>query len=194
MSIIDGMVTYCIGSARQKRDYFADSSGIVLLDNVEVLFCASENGRNYFAYGDVPFAAFTVAEYLKYRRALCGSDISPDKLKELGISPDKRLKKLSPVQMRTVMFLEKTAGVTAKTLVVNLDGAKYTKRENARLYRLLECVSDAYVCVTDERFVKHAATNAKTLSFGKKPDRIRPAFYTARRLAKRIGAKRVAVM
>ncbi len=58
------MTTYCTGSARQKRDYFKETDGTVVLDNVEVLFCVSENGRNYFAYGDVPFADFSVAEYL----------------------------------------------------------------------------------------------------------------------------------
>jgi len=188
------MVTYCIGSARQKRDYFKAAEGAVVLDNVEVLFCASENGRNYFAYGDVPFGDFTVEEYLKYRRALCKEKVTNATLDKYGISPRKRLKRLSAAELRIVMFLEKTAGRTDKAVVVNLDGTRYSARNNAALKRLLSGLSEAYVCVSDARFLKYADKNVRTLEFGKPQKAVRPAFYSAKRLAEKIGAKKIAVM
>ncbi len=188
------MVTFCIGSARAKREYFAGASGVVILDNVEVLFCVSENGKNYFAYGDVPFGSFTVEEYLTYRRALCTEPFSADSLKPFGIPASKRICRLSPAEMRCVAFLEKTMGHTDKAVVVNLDGAKYTRRNNAFLRRLLKAVGEAYVCVTDARFVANADKGFRTLMFGKKTEGQTPKFYAAKKLARKIGAKRVAVM
>lgn len=188
------MVTFCIGSARAKRDYFANASGVVILDNVEVLFCASENGKNYFAYGDVPFGSFTVEEYLTYRRALCTEPFSEQSLKPFGIAASKRVKRLSPAEMRCVAFLEKTMGHTDKAVVVNLDGTKYTRKNNAFLRRLLKVVDEAYVCVTDARFVANADKGYKTMMFGKKTEGVKPTFYAAKKLARRIKAKRVSIM
>ncbi|MCH5351442.1 MAG: hypothetical protein J1F39_05705 [Clostridiales bacterium] len=187
------MVTYCIGSARIKREYFADS-GAIVLDNVEVLFCASENGRNYFAYGDVPFGSFTVEEYLTYRRALTTEPFSEKALLPFKIPATKRINKLCPAELRCVMFLEKTTGHTDKTLVVNLDGVKYTRRNNAALKRLIKSVNEVFVCVSDARFVANADRGYKTLLFGKPAEGIKPRFYAAKRLAKRIGARRASIM
>lgn len=187
------MITYCIGSARQKREYFKTVKA-VMLDNTEVLFCASENGRNYFAYGDVPFASYTAAAYLKYRRALCGGkDVTP-LLGEYHIRPTKKLSKLVPAEMRCVTFLEKTGGESAAPVVINLDGTKYTRRNAAALSLLLAHVKDAYVCVTDNRFLRCAVVPHRTLTFGKRVSSHRPSFYAARLLAKKLGAKRVAKM
>ncbi len=194
MSIIVCMVTYCIGSARQKREYFKEASGAVVLDNVEVLFCASENGRNYFAFGDVPFGSFTVSEYLSY--ATSADDVRPsaETVRLLGLQPGKLLSKLCPAEMRIVSFLELTAGRTDKSVVINLDGTRYTRKNNAALKRLLSFVPDAYVCITDGRFLDRADDGYKTLSFGKMANTSKPSFYAAKRLAKKIGAKKVAVM
>ena len=188
------MVTYCIGSARQKREYFGKMDGAVILDNVEVLFCASENGRNYFAYGDVPFAAFTVREYLKYRRSLCKTEAPTDMLEKLCLRANKRIGKLAPAEMRWVTFLEKTCGGTDKPVVINLDGAKYSRRNAAALMRLISLCKDAYVCVTDRKFVRRCGATAQTLAFGKPAKYTRPDFYAAKRLAAKINAKRVSVM
>lgn len=188
------MVTYCIGSARQKREYFNSMRGAIVLDNVEVLFCASENGRNYFAYGAVPFAAFTVSQYLNYRRALVGGEIETCMLKTFGLSPNKRLGGLTAAQMRCVAFLEKTCGRTDAPVVINLDGSKYTRKNFKTLARLLAFCPDAYVCVTDARYVKHERRAFKMLAFGKPVGRVRPKFYAAKILAKQLGAYRVAVM
>ncbi len=193
-SIIDDMVTYCLGSARQKREYFSKMDGAVVLDNVEVLFCASENGRNYFAYGDVPFAAFTVAEYLKSRRALCKTAPPAGLLGRLRLRESKRLGKLAPAEMRCVTFVEKTCGNADKPVVINLDGAKYTRRNAAALRRLIALCKDVYVCVTDVRFVRRLGAHAQTLAFGKPAKRTRAHFYAAKRLAQQINAKRVSVM
>lgn len=188
-----GMVTYCLGSARQKRAYFAASDAVVL-DNVEVLFCASIDGKNYFAYGDVPFSSFTVSEYLKYRRALCSADVDEGDIRAFGISPDKRLCSLVPAEMRIVAFLEKTCGKTDRAVVVNLDGTKYTRRNAAALNRLLARVKDAYVCVTDRKFVRKAPVEHRELSFGKPSFCGKPVFYYAKILARKINAKRISVM
>ena len=189
------MVTYCIGSARQKREYFKNMKGAVVLDNTEVLFCASENGRNYFAYGAVPFAAFTVEQYLDYRRALCGGGMDDSIIAALKLSPNKRLGSLSAVEMRCVAFIEKTGGQTECPVVINLDGSKYSRKNLKALERLISHCAQAYVCVTDKRFVKHAHGVFKTLAFGKPTAKCkRPKFYAAKQLAKRLGAYKIAVM
>ncbi|MCH5162415.1 MAG: hypothetical protein J1G38_02865 [Clostridiales bacterium] len=193
-AIITDMVTYCLGSARQKREYFNCMDGAIVLDNIEVLFCASENGRNYFAFGDVPFSDFTVAEYLNYRRALEIEKVRMSDITELGLSPNRRLGKLSSVQLRAVMFLEKTVGNTDKAVVVNLDGTRYSRKNAAMLDRLLDFIGTAYVCVTDNRFLTKAHGDFRTLFFGKTVAAKRPEFYAAKLLAKRIGAKRIAIM
>lgn len=186
------MVTYCTGSARQKREYFKDM-GFCVLDNVEVLFSVSEDGRNYFAFGDVPFADFTVGEYLNYSRAL-KSKVGDETIRAFGLDKNKRLKALCTVKQRAVMLLEQTAGEVDKPVVINLDGTKYTRRNLRALNALLKYVTTAYVCVTDERFLKRARGEYRTVRFGKYVKSARPAFYAAKVLAKRIGAKRVAVM
>ncbi len=188
------MITFCLGSARQKRAYIKSIGNAVLLDNVEVLFCASENGYNYFAYGKVPFSDFTVSEYLLYRRALCEKKVKDLDIALLGLSPNKRIGKLNPAQMRCVTFLEKTCGYTAKTVIVNLDGAKYTRKAGRALDRLLSFCDNAYVFVTDARFERHARFRREVLLFGKPIKRKRPKFYVAKRLAAMLNASFVSVM
>ena len=195
--IIARMVTFCTGSARKKRAYFEEASGVTVLDNVEVLFCSSENGMNYFAFGEVPFASFTVDDYLKYRRALNVGEISANIdvfLRRQKLSGLKKLKRISPVQMRIVNFLEKTAGVTDKAVVINLDGTKYSRRLNKQLKRFIAALNvDVFVCVTDNRFIVKANNGYKTMTFGAKNDGTKPKFTAARKLAKRVRAKRVAI-
>ena len=189
-----GMVTFCTGSARQKRTYFMSDKDAVFLDNSEVLFCASEDGRNYFAYGDLPFSDFTVADYLNYARALKSEKVTRQVIVNFGISPDTKIKKLSPVQYRCVQFLEKTRGTKQQKLVINLDGAKYNKKSALLLDKLIQYADEVFVCVTDNRYMTKHKQDYKVLSFGKPTKRSRPKFYAARILAKRIGAKRIAIM
>ena len=188
------MITYCTGSARQKRGYFNGSDDVVMLDNIEVLFCASENGRNYFAYGEVPFASFTVTDYLDYRRALCKDKPTAADLAKFELCGKKRIGSLCAAELRCVMFLEKTCGTTDKTVVVNLDGIKYSSKNAASLARLLSACKDAYVFVTDKRFLPRRGSGYRTLSFGKSTKYVRPKFYAAKLLAKRINAIKVSVM
>ncbi len=187
------MVTYCLGSARQKREYFKEAANAVILDNVEVLFCASEDGRNYFAFGDVPFGGFTVEEYVRYKCATVRTAPSAAMIKSFGLNPDKLVKRLSPAQMRILSFLAQTGGRTEKAVVVNLDGARYTRKNAAALKRLLAETGEAYVCVTDKRFMRIAESDSKTLRFGKQVKAGRPNFYAAKALAKKLGARKVAV-
>ena len=183
-----------MGSARQKREYFKRASGAIVLDNVEVLFCASENGRNYFALGAVPFGGFTVIEYIRYKCACVRTVPSSAQIEELGLNPYRLIGGLSPAEMRVAMYLAETGGSTDKAVVINLDGAKYTRKNAAALSKLLSRIGEAYVCVTDKRFLRKA-TGYKTLQFGKPPaKKKRPAFYAAKLLAKKLGATKVAVM
>lgn len=185
------MITYCIGSARGKRAYFKGDDYVVA-DNIEVLFCVSENGRNYFAIGDVPFAEFTVSQYLNYKRALCKEKPDEKIMRVFGLDPDRRVGSLSNVKMRALQILEKTCGKTDKPVVVNLDGTRYTPRLNRELKRLIGALGCCYVCVTDARFLRYASKAVKTLFFGKYVKRHAPRFYAAKRLAELIGAKRIA--
>ncbi len=167
---------------------------VVFLDNTEVLFCASEDGRNYFAYGDLPFSDFTVAEYLEYARALKGEKVTRQIIETFGIDPDVRVKRLCPAQYRCVQFLEKTRGLRQKALAVNLDGSKYTRKNAAFLDALIKLADDVYICVTDKRYMTKCKYEFKTMLFGKPTKRIKPKFYAAKLLAKRLGAKRIAIM
>lgn len=195
MSTIDGMVIFCTGSARRKREYFKKRDNVLLLDNIEVLFCASENGRNYFAYGKVPFANFTVIDYLRYRCALCGKTPTENDVKAFGLSPKSRIGRLAFAERRCVTLIEKSEMTNGKDVVVNLDGAKYSKKNGAALNRLLSnCSGDVYVCITDNRFEKKTKRTHKTLAFGcPQSKRKRPEFYAAKKLARMIDATRVAV-
>ena len=188
------MVTFCIGSARQKRAYFMDDKNAVFLDNSEVLFCASEDGKNYFAYGDLPFSDFSVADYLHYARALKSEKVTRQTIEKFGICPDTKIKKLSPVQHRCVQYLEKTTGTKQQKLVINIDGARYNRKSAAVLDKLIQQADDVYICVTDDRYITRYKKEYKILSFGKAVKKSRPKFYAARILAKRIGAKRIAIM
>lgn len=189
------MVTFCLGSARQKREYFRNKD-VLVLDNIEVLFCASENGKNYFVYGAVPFSEFKVAEYIKYRRALCGGETDLSVLARLDIPLNKRFGRLCEAERRGVMLAEKTGGAEpSATVLINLDGAKYSRKNMRALDRLLHECKDAYVCVTDKRFLKHASVPYKELHFGKAANaKVRAEFYAAKLLKKRLGASKVAVM
>ena len=186
------MVTYCIGSARQKRAYF-QAGDYVLLDNEEVVFCASENGFNYFAYGAPPFSAFAVREYLDYMRALCPHKVTDADITRFGLDPAARLCALSPVKRRALSYLEKTGGKSELTPGINLDGTRYSMRARRELKKLVREIGDCCVCVSDLRFLRHAERGARVLKFGKSVKRGRPKFFAAKRLAGELGITRIAV-
>ena len=195
VSIIADMVTFCLGSARQKRAYVKTVKDAVLLDNIEVLFCVSENGRNYFAYAPVPFFGFTISDYLSYRRALCGKRLDESDIIRFGLNPKKRMGKLSAGERRTVQYLEKTCGSTDKPVIINLDGIRYGKRSSAALYRLIKAIStDVYVYVTDPRFARRFRGKYETLTFGAQSKRRFHRFYYAKILAEKVGANRISIM
>ena len=188
------MVTFCLGSARAKRAYIKEVKDAILLDNIEVLFCVSENGRNYFAYAPVPFYGFTVRDYLRYRRALCGQKLDEDSIKRFGINPNKRIGRLSAGELRTVQFLEKTCGTTDKPVIINLDGIRYGKRCAAALRRLLKVLPDAYVFITDTRFAKRFHGKSGTMNFGAQTKHSLHRFFAAKVLAQKLGATKVSIM
>lgn len=188
------MVTFCLGSARAKREYIKSVKGALLLDNIEVLFCASENGRNYFAYAPVPFAGFSVYDYLTYRRALCGQKLIVSDIKAFKLNPKKKLGRLSAAERRIVQFLEKTCGVADKPVIINLDGIRYTRRGMAALRRLISVIPEVYVFVTDRRFINRFRGESKTLNFGSNTAFTAHRFYAARALAQKIGANKISIM
>lgn len=194
MAIIIAMVTFCLGSARAKRAYIKTIKDAILLDNIEVLFCVSENGRNYFAYAPVPFFGFTVCDYLRYRRALCGQKLDVESIKCFGINPKKKIGRLSAGELRTVQFLEKTCGKTDKPVIINLDGIRYSRRCMFALRRLLAVIGEAYVFVTDARFVGRFRGKRNTMTFGAQSSYTSHRFYAARALAQKIGATKVSIM
>lgn len=189
------MVTFCLGSARQKRAYTKTIKGGVLLDNIEVLFCASENGRNYFAYSPLPFASFTVYDYLSYRRALCGDKITESDIKGFGINPNKKIGRLTAAARRTVQYLEKTGGATDNPVIINLDGIRYGRRCFTALKRLISMLTgDVYVYVTDRRFADRFGGLSGIVTFGSQSKTSTHKFYSAKLLAKKAGANKISVM
>lgn len=188
------MVTFCLGSARAKRAYIKTIGDAILLDNIEVLFCVSENGRNYFAYAPVPFSEFSVNDYLSYRRALCGEKLVESDIKRFGIDPKRKMGKLSAAQRRTVQFLEKTCGKADKPIIINLDGIRYTRRCMTALRRLLAVIPAAYVFVTDKRFVSRFRGEFATQTFGAQSHYTAHRFYSAKLLAQKIGANKISIM
>lgn len=169
-----------------------------MLDNEEVLFCASENGRNYFAYGAVPFAVFTAEQYVKYKLALCGAEKTVEALSMLSmlnIPHDVRLGAIVPAQRACIDYIiKKSGGLLKERTVVDLDGVKCTRKNRKALNELIGLCPDLFVCVCDNRFLKYAKKPFTTLDFGKRQKCSRPRFYEARRLAKMISAYKIAVM
>lgn len=188
------MVTFCLGSARAKRAYIKTVGDAILLDNIEVLFCVSENGCNYFAYAPVPFGEFTVFDYLSYRRALCGEKLIASDIKSFGINPKRKMDKISAAERRTVQLLEKTCGKADKPVIVNLDGIRYSRRCMAALCRLLAVIPQAYVFVTDKRFVTRFRGECTAQTFGAQSDYTSHRFYAAKLLAQKIGANKISIM
>ncbi len=180
-AIIGGMVTYCTGSARQKRAYFMRKDAIVL-DNIEVVFCASEDGKNYFAYGEMPFSMFGVKEYLDYKTALAGGGVDYALLEKLGISTKTRVGRLCPAQMRCVQLAEKLAGGRYGDVVINLDGTRYSRKNAKALAALISVCENVFVCVTDKRFVSRAPRIDGVMKFGNGSG-TRGTFYNTRALA-----------
>lgn len=188
------MVTFCLGSARAKRAYIKTIEDAILLDNIEVVFCVSENGRNYFAYAPVPFSEFSVYDYLNYRRALCGDKVIAADIERLGINPKRKIGRLSAAERRTVQFLEKTCGKADKAVIVNLDGIRCTRRCMTALRRLLAVIPQAYVFVTDKRFVTRFHGDSATKTFGAQSNYTSHRFYAAKLLAQKIGANKISIM
>ncbi|MDE7164663.1 MAG: hypothetical protein K2O04_04485 [Clostridiales bacterium] len=188
------MVTFCLGSARAKRAHVKSIGDAILLDNIEVVFCVSENGRNYFAYAPVPFSEFTVYDYLSYRRALCGDKVIMSDIARFGISPKCKMGRLSAAARRIVQFLEKTCGKADKPVIVNLDGIRYTRKNMAALRRLLAAIGEAYVFVTDRRFVTRYRGECVTQTFGTQSNYMSHRFYGAKLLAQKIGANKISIM
>ena len=195
MAIIINMVTFCLGSARQKRAYVKSIKDGVLLDNIEVLFCVSENGRNYFAYAPVPFSDFRVHDYLKYRRALCGDKITEFDIRRFGLSPRTKIGRLAAAERRIVQYLEKTCGKATGPIIINLDGIRYSRRGMAALNRLISALSvDVYVFVTDVRYVRRFKGKRDTITFGSQSKPRTHRFYSAKLLAQRVGANKISIM
>ena len=165
-----------------------------MLDNIEVLFCSSENGRNYFAYAPIPFGGFTVCDYLRYRRALCGDKADISDIKRFGINPNTKMRSLTAAARRTVQFLEKTCGKTDKPVIINLDGIRYGRRCMTALKRLIAAIPQAYVFITDKRFKSRFRGECTSLAFGGQSHFLTHRFYAARLLAKRVGATKVSIM
>ena len=188
------MVTFCLGSARAKRAYVKTIEDAILLDNIEVVFCVSENGRNYFAYAPVPFSEFTVYDYLSYRRALCGEKLIASDIKRFGINPKRKMGRLSAAERRNVQFLEKTCGKADKPIIINLDGIRYTRSGMAALCRLRAVVPDAHVFVTDRRCAARYHGECDTKMFGAQSKHSTHRFYAAKLLARKIGANKISVM
>lgn len=186
------MVTYCLGSTKQKYAYFRNFDAAVL-ENPEVLFRASENGVEYFAYGKIPFAGFSVRDYLGYRTSLCPRRPTEKEMRALGLRPSAKLGRLCAAARMCVYYLEKACGAELNRVVIDLDGVKCTRKNSAVLNRLLSLCGTAFVCVTDERFLKRAGA-CRTLRFGKGIKYARPKFRKADKLHALIGADRVGVM
>ena len=68
------MIVYCLGDAKAKRAAFRAADGGInsmSIDNDEILTVLKNDGKTYFAVGDIPFADMSVSEFVAYSKSLC---------------------------------------------------------------------------------------------------------------------------
>ncbi len=171
------MVFYCVGDCRIKRAAFLSASklrGEIYLDNDEVGGLVSDkNGETVVVKSDepLPFADFTVGEFVAYSRALTSEKPMTDsdvaelaRSLSLRVPLRKKMGELTVVQRRSVMLLAKHMK-NLRSVFINMDGSDYSPRVKFDLTRLLRSLSDRinlFVSVSDLRFIP---TNAHVISF-----------------------------
>ncbi len=157
------MVTYCVGDIVAKRRAFRKKcdGDTVSLDNDDVIADVKANDETCFLIGELPFADFSIADYVRYARAnltqlALGKVAIKNLLRLAGYkgSMFRCIKRLSRVDYRKIQLASK---VTDKTRIVyvNFDGLPYTKFYKRRLRALLKTWKkfDVYVSVSDVRFL-----------------------------------------
>lgn len=156
-------VTFCLGNVGVKRRSFLQPEpGAVCADNDDILLHFRLNGRLYCALGYIPFADFTVRDYVAYARSLkarrpLGDDEIRFILRSAGFRKPLycRVGSLTRVEYRHLCLAAKLE-IDTKTIRLNFDGLPYSARHRRQLLRLLRALDTRYdvrVAVTDTRFI-----------------------------------------
>lgn len=171
------MVFYCVGDCVIKRAAFLSASrlrGEIYLDNDEFSGVVSNKKGDTFAVENsepLPFADFTVGEFVAYSRALTSEKPMTDadvaelaRSLSLRVPIRKKMGDLSVIQRRSVMLLAKHVK-NLRSVFINMDGSDYSPRVKFDLTRFLRSLSDGlnlFVSVSDFRFIP---SNAHIISF-----------------------------
>ncbi len=168
MSIITRMVTYCIGNIAAKRRAFRaqSSDSAVCADNDEVLATFTLGGKLYVVTGTVPFSNTRLGQFIAYSRALKSHlplklDTIKEMLKSAGIKKNvcAKMGTLDVIDYRAASLAAKL-DITTKTVYVNFDGLRFTRRNSKKIARYLRIWSKTYsvfVSVSDSRFIPRKA-------------------------------------
>ncbi len=162
------MITYCIGDIAAKRRAFraqsAESS--VCADNDEVLATFTLDGKLYVVTGTVPFSNTRLGQFIAYSRALRSNlplrlDAIKGMLKSAGIKKNvcAKMGTLDIIDYRAASLAAKL-DITTKTVFVNFDGLRFTRRNSKKLNRYLQIWGKNYavfVAVSDSRFIPRKA-------------------------------------
>lgn len=164
------MIVYCLGDAKAKRAAFRSTDGGInsmSIDNDEILTVLKNDGKTYFAVGDIPFADMSVSEFVAYSKSLCKTQ--PARRRETSYYAklfgfksvmNKKLKKLSVPQYRMAQFLAKY-DLSVRDVYVNFDGLEYSRANKKALEGFLSKIKryfNIYVGVSDYRFMRYGAS------------------------------------
>lgn len=163
------MIVYCLGDAKAKRAAFRSTDGganSMSIDNDEILTVLKNDGKTYFAVGEIPFADMSVSEFVSYGKSLCKTQ--PAHRREISYYAKlfgfksvmcKKLKKLSVPQYRMAQFLTKY-DLSVRDVYVNFDGLEYSRANKKAVNGFLSKIKryfNIYVGVSDFRFTRYGS-------------------------------------
>ena len=164
-------VIYLTGDSDEKRRMLrGEMPGIARAMNDEVTDICRMNGRDYYIVGKHPFGSFTVAQYVRYQRALLSA--APPSAAEirrllaslgLRVRTGRRLGSLGYAERRLVALAGRINADT-RTLVIDLDGVPYSRALRSSLRRYAARLRRSYevwISVTDSRLADRKASLAE---------------------------------
>jgi len=162
-------VVYCIGNIEAKRKDFRAKGcrpNSLFVDNDEVALDFVVDNNSYFVTTKLPFAKFSVYQYIVYQTSLTGRSRLKSKqvkqmLKSVGakFSISDKVGSLSKIEYRQLVLAYKMSFNTLR-VYLNCDGIEYNKKNSRQLYQLLNAISSmcrVFVSVSDTRFTDELA-------------------------------------
>lgn len=157
-------IIYCIGNSDSKRRAFRQKGcgqHSLYIENDEVALDIVVDNNSYFINTKLPFAKFTVYQYIIYQTSLFGrSRLTRNKIKLMlqsvgaKFSINQKIASLTKIEYRQMLLSYKITFNT-HTVYLNCDGIEFNKKNLKQLNVLLDALSKTikvFVAVSDSRF------------------------------------------